>query len=138
MALRCFACRVRFTVAAIVFEQVNGVARVVPCPECGARPLAPATRHKIVQVARDTEEDHERVRVELRLGPEMYRRLAGWALPGSREAAYLMNSAWADGAYLLHVDAEALAQLAALADGSRCPEAIHSMRAAYLAAIGAE
>jgi hypothetical protein len=138
VTLRCFACSARFTVADVAFEQVSGLAHVVPCPACGARPLASAGPHKVVALAREPQEQDERVKIELRLGPEMYRRLAARALPGSRAAAYLKNSAWCDGAYLLTVDSEALTALAALAEGSSCPEAIRAMRAAYLSAIGAE
>ena len=138
VALRCFACGGRFTVADVAFDKVSGLARVVPCAACGARPLAPDRRHRIVALARENAQDDERVKIEVKLGPEMYRRLAARALPGSRAAASLKNSAWADGGYLLRLDADTLTALAALADGSDCPEAIRAMHAAYLSAIGAE
>jgi len=137
VTLRCLSCNGRFTVADVAFDNMSGLARVVPCPACRARPHAPAGPHKIVALTRESTQEDDRVKVEVRLGSEMYRRLAERALPGSRAAECLKTSTSGDGAYVLRVDAEALAELAALADGSSCPEAIRAIQAAYRAAIGA-
>ena len=142
-ALRCYNCGEKFRVEDVTFDKVNGLALVVPCPSCGARPfIAPpggpeASRlHKLIELV-DWLEPSPPMRVPLQLKPEWYRRLEERVVPGSEAEICLKNSRRlpGDGGYFLLCDDGGLATLAALANASRCPEAIQAVRAAYLAAI---
>jgi hypothetical protein len=143
-ALRCYSCGATFTVEEVAFDKLNGLSMVVPCASCGARPVVTAgggersRLHQLVELNEEPEETGAGVRIVVRLKPEWYERLGARACRGSQAEWCLKHcAARGGGEYLLECDDEELAALAALADASRCPEAIRAMREAYLAAIGA-